>query len=326
MHRTIYICVFLVCSSSQVVFGQKQAPYTNQYYGNLTYFFTDKEDMISFFDLQPGMVVADIGAKNGMYEVILSMDFDSITMYAEDVDPKKLNAKKIDQNLRKYKSKIKQPFTNKIIPVIGTYQSTHLPEGIFDAIIIMSAFHEFTYMEDMMNDISKKLKPDGKIFILDVFSYLERKHKCNEGHRSLTVDTVEFVMNHHGFYLIKMTSPEQHQINSLVFQRNIKASDKYLMTRIEVSTMVDLIEVLYSEEVAIDTTFHSYLKDQIQLQKKQLKEVYPEFDSWIESIGFYWIKKKKYNCAYRAFSLLNKTYPERKQVQYWLKKMEKKIK
>ena len=49
--------------------------------------------------------------------------------------------------------------------VLGDERSTQLPENIFDKIIIINSFHEFTFQAEMIADIKKKLKPDGILYI-----------------------------------------------------------------------------------------------------------------------------------------------------------------
>ena len=51
--------------------------------------------------------------------------------------------------------------------VIGDEKSTHLPDSSFDKIIMVSAFHEFTFMDEMIADIKSKLKTGGRVYILE---------------------------------------------------------------------------------------------------------------------------------------------------------------
>lgn len=91
---------------------------------------------------------------------------------------------------------------------IGTEKSTNLPDATFDKIIMLSAFHEFTYMDEMITDISKILKPEGKIYIVDAF--------CSEnGHVNYTSDEVILKMKKHGFTLEKLQGTNKSNSNGL---------------------------------------------------------------------------------------------------------------
>lgn len=49
--------------------------------------------------------------------------------------------------------------------VVGTETATNLPDHLFDKILIINSFHEFTYQKEMLRDIAKKLKPGGILYI-----------------------------------------------------------------------------------------------------------------------------------------------------------------
>lgn len=49
--------------------------------------------------------------------------------------------------------------------ILGNEKSTSLPENLFDKILIINSFHEFTFVTEMLADIKKKLKPGGILYI-----------------------------------------------------------------------------------------------------------------------------------------------------------------
>jgi ubiquinone/menaquinone biosynthesis C-methylase UbiE len=49
--------------------------------------------------------------------------------------------------------------------VLGDEKKTNLPNQLFDKVMIINSFHEFTYQEEMLEDIARKLKPGGLLYI-----------------------------------------------------------------------------------------------------------------------------------------------------------------
>ena len=49
--------------------------------------------------------------------------------------------------------------------ILGDERSSSLPENVFDKILIINSFHEFTFPAEMLADIKKKLKADGILYI-----------------------------------------------------------------------------------------------------------------------------------------------------------------
>src|SRR5207247_430543 len=99
------------------------------------------------------------------------MIYDSVTFYAQDISAKGLSEEHWKKTISYYEKRRKKKQTNKFERVIGTISSTNLPDGALDKILLIDAFHDFDKKDDILDDLSKKLKPNGKIYILDGFSF-----------------------------------------------------------------------------------------------------------------------------------------------------------
>jgi ubiquinone/menaquinone biosynthesis C-methylase UbiE len=91
---------------------------------------------------------------------------------------------------------------------VGKEKQSNLPDGVFDKIILASTFHEFTFMDEMINDIYKKLKPSGQLYILDA-------HCLTPTHKSYTVDQTIEILKKHNFSLVKKETKDIHNSSGL---------------------------------------------------------------------------------------------------------------
>lgn len=189
----LFLPTFVLGQISQT----KEIRFSHKPFLNLVNYFDSKKEVIEFFDFKKGDYVADIGAGEGKYEGAFSLLFDSINYFVEDINKNILTQDKLNKVIKHYSSLKGVPQTNTFKLCIGTEKSTNLPDSLFDKIIMLSSFHEFTFVDEMIADISKKLKPDGKVYILDAF--------CTEkGHVNYTSDEVILKMKKHGFTLDKL--------------------------------------------------------------------------------------------------------------------------
>ncbi len=109
--------------------------------------------------LKPGMVVADIGAGSGVISVIL----------AEHVSPGgKVLAVDVQQEmLDLLNKKLKEQGVKNIHPVLGSQKSPGLKPSSIDLAIMVDVYHEFEFPYEMMQEISKALKPGGRVALVE---------------------------------------------------------------------------------------------------------------------------------------------------------------
>lgn len=120
---------------------------------------------MELYRLQPGDVVADIGAGQGWFEGYLMITAEELDIYAEDIDKRYI--KNMHHVVDKYATLRPKPQTNTIHYVLGTTEQTNLPPNHFDKIIIRETFHHFSEKDEMLQDILSKLKCDGKLCLYE---------------------------------------------------------------------------------------------------------------------------------------------------------------
>lgn len=182
--------LFLLTSGRDL---KQKPPFSYKVYGNVANYFEHEKDLLDFFEFKKGETVAEIGAGNGQNIAGFCLLTDSVLFYAQDINSKALNKKSFDRLIRQ-SEKYKKPLTNTFQILIGKEKSSELPENTFDKILLVSTFHEFTFMDEMVADISKKLKSNGKLYILET--------KCLS-HKNYSAEETIAVLKKHNFNLVK---------------------------------------------------------------------------------------------------------------------------
>jgi len=54
-----------------------------------------------------------------------------------------------------------------VIPIPGTLTDPNLPEAGVDVVLMVDAYHEFSYPREMMEAIIRALKPDGRVVVIE---------------------------------------------------------------------------------------------------------------------------------------------------------------
>jgi len=120
---------------------------------------------LDIYDFKPSVVIADIGFGMAWLEGVILVHYDSLILYANDVDKSALT--NIDTITGQYLTLRTTPNTNKLIVVAGSETQTNLPENTFDKILVRETFHHFSNPKMMLSDIHSKLKQDGILFIYE---------------------------------------------------------------------------------------------------------------------------------------------------------------
>lgn len=114
-----------------------------------------------------GEIIADVGAGNGYLEGMLSIFNDSLTFYIQDIDTSICNQRAVDNVVNFYKSLNRRPFTSRFYVVNGSDVESNLPDETFDKILMLYTYQYFKYPKTFMTDIKQKLKPDGRLYIVN---------------------------------------------------------------------------------------------------------------------------------------------------------------
>lgn len=113
---------------------------------------------IEKMNLLPTSVVADIGAGTGYFTFKI----------AEKVPLGKVYAVEIQDELIRYLNNQKNELGASNVEVIkGDVKSPHLPDSSIDLALLIDVYHELQYPKEMMRSISKALKKNGKLLLLE---------------------------------------------------------------------------------------------------------------------------------------------------------------
>ncbi len=118
-----------------------------------------RAEVLDAMNLKPGMDVADIGAGSGLFSRLIAQRVGpGGTVYAVDI------AKNMVDHITKTAQE--EHITN-LKAVLGDPHSPKLAPNSVDAICIIDSYHHFEFPTDMLHDISKALRPDGVLMLID---------------------------------------------------------------------------------------------------------------------------------------------------------------
>lgn len=195
------ICLFIVTNLG-LIYSQS---FSYKTYGNVANYFGSSDEMKSFFDFRKGEMIAEVGAGDGVNIGGFGLLADSNTFYVQDIDTKVLNAENWNKVYKKF-NKAGILSKHQFNLVIGDEKSTHLPDSSFDKIIMISSFHEFSFMDEMIVDIKSKLKKGGRVYILETKCLIHPYYAPEE-----TIDR----MNKHGFTMMQRIQGDRNGSDGL---------------------------------------------------------------------------------------------------------------
>jgi|GEM_PF-6466396 len=158
---------------------------------------------LSIYKIQNGMKVAEIGAGDGTFSLMLGIAYDSLGIYVNDIGD---NAIEVSwDRLENCHSAQKH---NQFVMVQGNKKSTNMEEVRLDKVIIRNSFHHFSKKKQMLASIKKSLLPDGDLYIADPNKQPGVKGICPE---ALPCGEIRRVLEENGFRIVE--------------ERNLKNSD-----------------------------------------------------------------------------------------------------
>jgi tRNA A58 N-methylase Trm61 len=116
------------------------------------------EKVMDLVGLKPGMTVGEVGAGHGYFTFKLSQRVgERGKVYAND----------ISRSALKYlRDRCERESITNIETVLGEVEDPLLP-GDLDMVFIVNAFHDLTKPVELLNNLSKSLKPGARVVILD---------------------------------------------------------------------------------------------------------------------------------------------------------------
>ena len=145
--------------------------------------------LVRSLQLKPGEVVADIGAGSGVISLRMSQELlPGGKVFAVDVQ---------DEMLARLRANCERFGISNIVPVKGTQFTTGLEPSSIDLAIMVDVYHEFEFPYEMMSDISKTMKPGGRVVLVeyrkeDPTVRIKEIHKMSQAQAKKEVERAEF--------------------------------------------------------------------------------------------------------------------------------------
>lgn len=115
--------------------------------------------VLTALKLQPGDAVADIGAGTGYYSRRLArMVGTNGVVYAVEIQPEMLDI---------LTNKMAALNIHNVKPVLGTVSDPKLAPASIDLILMVDVYHEFDHPHEMVEAMSRSLKPGGRIVFVE---------------------------------------------------------------------------------------------------------------------------------------------------------------
>ena len=102
--------------------------------------------------------VADLGAGTGYFSFPIALQLTTGKVLAVDIEDKMLNI--IERR------KLADGVEN-IDTVLASEQSPNIPNASVDVVLLVDAYHEFSYPREVMVGVVKGLKPDGRVILVE---------------------------------------------------------------------------------------------------------------------------------------------------------------
>jgi len=145
--------------------------------------------LIRSLRLKPGDVVADIGAGSGVISILM----------AEPILPGgRVLAVDVQQEmLDRLKAYCQQLGVENVEPIRGSQKRSGLKPSSVDLAIMVDVYHEFEYPYEMLEDISRALKPGGRLVFVeyrkeDPAVPIKEVHKMTQAQVRLEAEQPEF--------------------------------------------------------------------------------------------------------------------------------------
>ncbi|MBF2015285.1 MAG: class I SAM-dependent methyltransferase [Rivularia sp. T60_A2020_040] len=130
----------------------------------------------SALDLKDTDIVADIGAGTGYMSFRIAPRVSDGKVFAVDIQPEMLDV------INFYK---KETNITNVEPILATPTNPNLPPKSVDLALMVDAYHEFEYPQEVMQGVVKSLKPGGKAVLVEYrgenpFLAIKRLHKMTQ--------------------------------------------------------------------------------------------------------------------------------------------------
>jgi SAM-dependent methyltransferase len=157
--------------------------------------------------LAPGSVVADIGAGTGYFSFRIAERIPTGKVIAVDIQQEMLDL---------IEARKSSGYRGRIETVLGTERDPGLAESSVDLILLVDAYHEFSWPLEMGQAMARALRPGGRLVLIEYRGEdrsvpIKRLHKMTEAQARMEMESVGLDLEYNADFL-----PQQH---FLVFRR-----------------------------------------------------------------------------------------------------------
>jgi ubiquinone/menaquinone biosynthesis C-methylase UbiE len=119
----------------------------------------DPTKLLKALDIQPGMVIADVGAGSGYHAFRMApLVGEKGKVLAVDIQQEMLDI---------IAKRAKEKNVANVEPILGTETDPKLPDGKVDLILLVDVYHEFSHPYEMTEKMVAALKPGGRIAFVE---------------------------------------------------------------------------------------------------------------------------------------------------------------
>ena len=116
--------------------------------------------MLASLNIQPGMVVADVGAGVGFNSLRLARLVGPYgRVFSSDIQPEMLNQLLLNA--------LMSDLSRNIVPVLASHQDANLPANSCDAILMVDTYHEFIDPPAVLSGLHRALKRNGRLVLVE---------------------------------------------------------------------------------------------------------------------------------------------------------------
>jgi ubiquinone/menaquinone biosynthesis C-methylase UbiE len=114
--------------------------------------------VLGFLGIEPGDIVADLGAGTGYFTRPLSIQVGTEgKVYAVDIEKAMLNHLMQRTDIA----------TDRVVPTLATPSNPKLPAGWIDLVLVVNTWHHIEKRSKYLERLKKSLSPEGRISIVD---------------------------------------------------------------------------------------------------------------------------------------------------------------
>ncbi len=150
--------------------------------------------------VHPGANIADIGSGDGFLTIPLA---EAVTpagkVFAVDVNPRVLE---------QLKTRVRDHHLGNVEAIQGTDTDPLLAPDSLDSVVVLRAYHEFTYYREMLAHVRAALRPGGRLVVADVGPAVNGSSREEQvGRHVLASRLVERELAEAGFHVIESVDP-----------------------------------------------------------------------------------------------------------------------